>query len=142
MLLVQHDVRVHLACEPPRLFSTVPSRRQGFGGPPVLQLHQSLQVFDVADGGPQRLHLAEPLVGALTRQMVPQFGITLVHTLHPLTLPLVPFLDERRLERTLVDAEVSVVVEGSQVGQESGARAPQRTFVQAEASRVHTWGVE
>ncbi len=103
----------------------------------VLWLHQALQVFDVPDGGSQRLHLAEPLVGALTRQVVPQFGVTLVHTPHPLTLPLITFLDERRLERTLVHAEVSVMVEGSQVGQEPRAGAPQRALI-----GVHAGGVE
>lgn len=83
----------------------------------VLRLHQALQVFDVPDGGPQRLHLAEPLVGAVARQVVPQLGVALVHTPHPLTLSLVTFLDESWFEGTLVHAEVSTVVEGGQVGQ-------------------------
>ena len=109
---------------------------------PVFQLHQSLQVLDVPDGGAQSLNLAEAFVGALTRQVVPQFGVALVHALYPLTLAFVSFLDERRLEGTLVHAEVSVVVEGGQVRQQPGARAPQRTFVEAEASGVHPGGVD
>jgi len=109
----------------------------------VLGLHQALQVFDVPDGGPQRLHLAEPLVGVLTRQVVPQLGVALVHALYPLTLALIPLLDERWLKRTLVDAEVSVVVEGGQVGQEPRATvAPQRALVEAEAGGFHAGGVE
>lgn len=65
--------------------------------------------------------------------MLPQFGVALVHTPDPLTLALVPLLDERWLKRTLVHAEVSVVVEGGQVGQQRGPGALQR---------VHAGGVE
>lgn len=105
-------------------------------------LHQPLQVLDVPDGGPQRLHLAEPLVGALTGQVVPQLSVALVNALHALPLPLVALLDERRLEGTLVDAEVSVVgVERGQVRQDP-AGAPQRALIQAEGRGVHGGGVE
>lgn len=125
--LLNHDLRPS---------SAVQSRRQAVDSA-VLQLHQALQVLDVPDGGSQRLHLAEPLVGALTRQMIPQFGVTLVHTSHPLTLSFITFLDERWLKGTLVHTEVSVVVEGGKVGQEPGAGGPQRTLV-----GVHAGGVE
>jgi len=82
----------------------------------LLLLHQALQVGDVPDGGPERLHLAEPLVGAGPREAVPQRGVAPVHAAHALALALVPLLDEGRLQRALEHAEVSVVVEGAQVG--------------------------
>lgn len=101
----------------------------------LLHLHQALQVLDVPDGGPQRLHLAEALVGALTRQVVPEFGVALVHAPHPLPLALVALLDEGRLEGTLVHAEVAAVVEGGQVGQQPGA--PQRVHARRVEEEGH-----
>lgn len=130
--LLHHDLSVDSL----RLSSPVCRGRRAVDAD-ILQFHQALQVLDVPDGGPQRLHFAQPLVGALTRQVVPQLGVTLVHTPDPLTLALVTLLDERRLKGTLVHAEVSVMVEGGQVGQEPWAGAPQGALI-----GVHAGGVE
>lgn len=116
---------------------TVQSRRWAVY-PAVLQLHQALQVFDVPDGCSQRFHLTKPLVGALTRKVVPQFGITLIHTSHPLTLSLIPFLDECWLKGTLIHTKVSMVLERGQVRQEP--RASQRTLVGVQAGAIEKEG--
>lgn len=52
-------------------------------------LQQLLQLLDVADGGAQRLHLAEPLARQLARQVLAEARVALVHTAHALPLALV-----------------------------------------------------
>lgn len=56
---------------------------------PPVALQQLLQVPDVADGGAQRLHLAEPLARQLARQVLAEARVALVHAAHALPLALV-----------------------------------------------------
>lgn len=73
----------------------------GFLRPPGVALQQLLEVLDVADGGAERLHLAEPPVRQLAGQVVSQARVALVHAPHPLPLALVAPAEEGGLEGAL-----------------------------------------
>lgn len=64
-------------------------------------------MLDVADGSSQGLHFAEAPGGEFLGQVLPEAGVALVHTAHPLPLPLVPLPNEGRLQGIIVDAHVA-----------------------------------
>lgn len=73
------------------------ARGAGAGGaalPAGVALQQLLQMPDVADGGAERLHLAEPPLGQLAGQVVAQARVPLVDAAHPLPLALVAPAEE------------------------------------------------
>lgn len=98
-------------------------------------LQQLLQLLDVADGGAQRLHLAEPLASQLPRQVLAEARVALVHTAYALPLALVALAQKGGLgdapqwqgrARPSLGAVCGILARGDPAGLPPGQRA-QRT---------------
>lgn len=98
-----------------------------------LNLNQALKILYISNGSPECLHLAQALV---TWQVIPEFSIALIHTLHSLTLPLIALLNKRWLKGTLIDIEM-VVGKWGQAWEEAGVVAPKSAFIEAKATTIH-----
>ena len=66
---------------------------------------QLLQVLDVADGGAQGLHLAEPLLSQGAGQVAAEARVALVDAADALALAFIALLDEGGLERVVAGAQ-------------------------------------
>lgn len=98
-------------------------------------LQQLLQLLDVADGGAQRLHLAEPLASQLARQVLAEARVALVHTAHALPLALVALAQKgglgdapRRQGRARPSSRAvrGILARGDPAGLPPGQRAQRR----------------
>ena len=76
-----------------------PARGAGWALLPLrVALQQLLEVLDVADGGAERLHLAEAPARQLPWQVVSEARVPFVHAAHALPLALVALAEEGGLE--------------------------------------------